>query len=76
VTPAARAAIAARFAQSRTAFEAAAGGPYSFDVAVLAERTTPGGPASVSVDAWCAEAGEGLPGGRARTRKVLPAPAP
>lgn len=56
VTPAARAAVAARFAQARTAFEAAAGGPYSFDVAVLAERTTPGGPGSVGVDAWCAEA--------------------
>lgn len=56
VTPAARAAIAARFAQARTAFEAAPGGPYSFDVAVLAERTTPGGPGGVGVDAWCAEA--------------------
>jgi hypothetical protein len=51
VTPAARAGIAARFAQARTAFEGAAGGPYSFDVAVLAERTTPGRPGSVNVEA-------------------------
>src|SRR5262249_28518859 len=55
-TPAARAGMVARFTAARAAFDAAPGGPYRFDVAVLAVRTQLAAGGQVTVDAWCAEA--------------------
>ena len=39
----------------RAAFDQAAGGPYRFEVAILAQRATQHGVGQVGVDAWCSE---------------------
>jgi hypothetical protein len=51
----ARQSLEARFVAVRTAFDQTAGGPYRFEVAVLAQRATEHGVGQVAVDAWCSE---------------------
>ena len=53
--PRSRGTLQERFLAVRTAFDRAAGGPYRFDVAILAERWTRTASGSVTVDAWCSE---------------------